>query len=209
MIALPQSPIMPPAAWRAPAAKALAILAIVLVSLGALAALALHALEPTLDPLHRMLSDYGDTPHRPVLTLGELAIGAAGVLAACALVLREPRSRATRTGASLLVLAGATILGLAVWPDGIVHIGLVRVGQGVMLGAVGAFAIGAHERRGWRAFEVLSWTLATLTAMGIARMEWLTPWPALTQRVYWAVLIAWVVSGAVVAMRAGPRPAAS
>ncbi|GEM_PF-3716799 len=197
------------ATWRTPLARALALLALVLVTVGALAALGLHALEPALDPRYRMLSDYGDTPHRPVLTLAELTIGGAGVLSACALALQRPESRATRAGAYLLVLAGATILGLAVWPDGIVHLGLVHVGQVVMLGAVGAFAVSARERAGWRTFAILSWTLTVLTAMGIARMEWLTPWPALTQRVYWVVLIAWVVSGAAMAMRAAPRTRAA
>lgn len=188
--------------WRASAATALGWLAVLLVAVGGAAFGALHVLEPNVDPLHRMLSDYGDTVHRLYLTLAELTIGAAGVVAGVALVLRDPGHRATRTGTSMLALAGGTILGLAVWPDGIVHIGLVRAGQGIMLLAVGAFALGSRERGHLRVFGALSWTLLVLTAMGILRMEWLTPWPALVQRLYWGVLASWIVAGA----RAATRP---
>jgi hypothetical protein len=189
---------------RVAVTRALAAAAIALAGTGLTTGLALHVLEPSLDPLHRMLSDYGDTPHRPVLEVAEIAIGASGILAAAALAVGAGATRATLVGTSMLVLAGATTLGLAIWPDGVMHLSMVWAGQGVTLVAMGAFAFGSRSRQTWRTFGVLSWALVALTALGIVGAEWLTPFPALIQRGYWVVLIAWVVAGAVAALRAVP-----
>lgn len=177
---------------RTPSPAALARAALALVGAGLVSVVALQALERRLDPLTTYLSDYESSPHGWLIQVAYVAMGAGSVLLAAAVRLGARESRPLATGSTLIGVAGALVLAFAAWPQGFVHLSLVRASQGVMLVGIGFLAVGLREPRRRSAFEALSWTLVGLAALGLLRAEQLFPWPGLVQRAYFALVLAWV-----------------
>lgn len=172
--------------------RSLALAALVLVGVGLAAVVALQVIEWRLDPFTTYLSDYEATPFGGLLYVTYLTMGFGSVLLAFVVRRRAGASRPLATGSVLLGIAGILVLTFAAWPQGFVHLSLVRASQGILLVGIGFLAVGFRARRGWSAFELLSWAIVALAALGLARAEQLFAWPGLIQRAYFSLTLVWI-----------------
>ena len=163
-----------------------------MIGVGLASIVALQLLELGMDPLTTYLSDYESSPHGWLIEVSYAAMGAGSVTLAVAVRLGAHTSRPLATGSALIGGAGVLVLTFAAWPQGFVHLSLVRVSQGLLLVGVGFLAVGLHESKNWSAFEVLSWTLVGLAALGLLRAEQLFAWPGLIQRAYFTLVLVWI-----------------
>lgn len=188
------------------APSTLASAALGVIALALLSILALHALEPGLDPRSTYLSDYGETPHRPLLVGTYVLMGVGGILLGLALGHHLGGSIAAGAGGALLALAGAAVVGMVVWPVGTVHVGIVRVEEGMLLLSIGLMTYGLQglPRRGLF-FSRFSWLVVALSALGVFRVEQWLPWPGLVQRAYLLTVMVWVLLVGRSAMVEGTR----
>jgi len=93
---------------------------------------------------------------------------------------------------------------------GAVHVGIVRVEEGMLLLGVGLVAYGIQDRASSPTFSIFSAILVFMTILGVIRVESWVSFPGVVQRVYVATIFAWVVAAARLAMRVDavrPRPA--
>src|SRR5438874_2654350 len=155
---------------KLPTARALAIAALCLVGAGFVLILALHVLEPQLSPATAYLSDYGETPHRALLLATYILTGVGGILLGLALRHHVAGSLAAGAGGVLLALAGATSVGMVVWPVGSVHVGIVRAEEGMLLAGIGLVAVGLQDRAR-PVFSAFSTVLVLMTVLGVIRVE--------------------------------------
>lgn len=170
------------------AAAALALIAVALCLI-----LALHLLEPQLDWRTTYLSDYGESAHRGFLIATYVLLGVGGILLGLALRDHLEGSLAAGAGGALLALAGAAVVGMVVWPVGRVHVGIVRVEEGMLLLSIGLMSYGIQDRPPRSVFfSRFSWLVVALTAMGVFRVEQYVPWPGLVQRAYLLTVMVWV-----------------
>lgn len=177
-----------------PAPSTLAAAALALVALAMSLIIALHFLEPQLDARTTYLSDYGETPHRGLLIATYVLLGVGGVLLGLALRDHLEGSLAAGAGGALLALAGAAVVGMVVWPVGRVHVGIVRVEEGMLLLSIGLMSYGLQDRPPRSLFfSRFSWLVVLLTAMGVFRVEQYVAWPGLLQRAYLLTVFVWVV----------------
>jgi len=195
---------------RVPSSPVLASWAVALVATGFGLMLLLHVLEPRLSPVTTYLSDYGETPHRGLLLAAYVLTGVGGILLGASLRGRLEGSLAAGAGGALLALAGAAFLGMVVWPVGAVHVGIVRIEEGMLLLGVGLTAYGLQDRVSVPSFSIFSAILVFMTILGVIRVESWVSFPGVVQRVYVVTIFAWVVAAARVAMQdeATRRPSA-
>ncbi|MHB8603650.1 MAG: DUF998 domain-containing protein [Thermoplasmatota archaeon] len=172
------------------------------VGIGLAIVVALHVVEPSIRWSQDPISDYADTPHAKMLEPALVAMGLGGLFMALALTARHALGAPVQRAARMLAASAVIFFGLALWPDGFLHLSLARVGTGILLVAVGLLAVAVRDRPSYRGFTLFSWLVVALAACGVIGVQGWLPDPGYIQRGYFLLVVVWFGFAGRIAMAA-------